>query len=84
MRPRTGSRGGTGHLGFAGALLVLAAYAGQQMGLIDRTNPLYSWMNLIGSLVLTVIAFRGQQWGFMLLEGVWAIVSVPPLLARRG
>ena len=67
----------------AGALLVLVAYAGQQMGVIDRTNPLYSWMNLIGSLVLTVIAFRGQQWGFMLLEGVWAIVSVPPLLARR-
>ncbi len=67
----------------AGALLVLVAYAGQQMGVIDRTNPLYSWMNLIGSLVLTVIAFRGQQWGFMLLEGVWAIVSVPPLIARR-
>ena len=67
----------------AGALLVLVAYAGQQMGVIDRTNSLYSWMNLIGSLVLTVIAFRGQQWGFMLLEGVWAIVSVPPLLARR-
>jgi hypothetical protein len=67
----------------AGALLVLVAYAGQQMGLIDRTNPFYSWMNLIGSLVLTVIAFRAQQWGFMLLEGVWAIVSVPPLLARR-
>ena len=67
----------------AGALLVLVAYTGQQMGVIDRTNPLYSWMNLIGSLVLTVIAFRGQQWGFMLLEGVWAIVSVPPLVARR-
>lgn len=64
----------------AGAVLILAAYTGNQFGLIDRTHPAYSWMNLIGSLVLTVIAFRTQQWGFVLLEGVWAAVSVPPLL----
>lgn len=66
-----------------GALLVLTAYAGQQFGLIDRTNPGYSWMNLIGSLILTAIALRAQQWGFVLLEGVWALASVPPLLTRR-
>jgi hypothetical protein len=68
----------------AGALLVLGAYAGHQLGWIARDNPLYSWMNLVGSLVLAVIAFRAQQWGFVLLEGAWAIVSVPPLLARRS
>ncbi|HEV8642776.1 MAG TPA: hypothetical protein VGV13_16935 [Methylomirabilota bacterium] len=31
----------------AGALLILAAYAGNQLGLIDRTHARYSWMNLI-------------------------------------
>ena len=67
-----------------GALLVLAAYAGHQMGLIARSNPLYSWMNLVGSLVLAVIAFRAQQWGFVLLEGAWAIVSVPPLFGKNA
>ena len=67
-----------------GALLVLTAYAGHQMGWIARSNPLYSWMNLVGSLVLAVIAFRAQQWGFVLLEGAWAIVSVPPLVGRKG
>jgi hypothetical protein len=66
----------------AGALLILAAYAGHQFGLIDRTHPAYSWMNLIGALVLTVIAYRAGQWGFVLLEGVWAVVSVPSLIRR--
>jgi hypothetical protein len=67
----------------AGALLILAAYAGHQFGLIERTHLAYSWMNLIGALVLTVIAYRAGQWGFVLLEGVWAVVSVPALIPRR-
>jgi hypothetical protein len=32
----------------AGSLLILAAYAGHQRGLIDRTHPAYSWMNSSG------------------------------------
>lgn len=67
----------------AGALVILAAYTGHQLGLIDRTHPAYSWMNLIGALILTVVAFRAQQWGFVLLERVWAAVSVPPLIRLR-
>lgn len=67
----------------AGALLILTAYAGQQFGWLERTRPAYSWMNLVGALVLTVVAYRAGQWGFVLLEGVWAAVSVPPLVWRR-
>jgi hypothetical protein len=67
-----------------GALLILVAYAGNQRGLIDRTRPAYSWLNLVGSLILTVVAYRAQQWGFVLLEGVWVLVSVPPLVPRRA
>ena len=68
----------------AAAVLILVAYAGNQVGWIDRRHPAYSWLNLIGSVVLTVVAVRAQQWGFVLLEGVWAIVSVPPLVWSRA
>jgi hypothetical protein len=67
-----------------GAILILGAYVAHQSGRLDRTQPAYHWMNLIGSVILTIVAFRARQWGFVLLEGVWAIVSVPPLLRRRG
>ena len=36
----------------------------------------YSVMNFIGSAVLTVIAVIEVQWGFILLEAVWALVSL--------
>ena len=70
-------------ISLVGAILILAAYAGHQFGLIEHTDAAYSWMNLVGSLVLAIIAYRGQQWGFLLLEGVWAAVSVPPLVRPR-
>jgi len=67
-------------ISIVGAVLILAAYAAHQYGLLDRTHAAYHWLNLIGAVVLTVVAFRAQQWGFVLLEGVWAAVSVPPLI----
>lgn len=66
-------------ISMVGATPILAAYAGHQYGSLDRTHAAYHWLNLIGSAILTVIAFQASQWGFVLLEGVWAIVSVPPL-----
>ncbi|HXH82286.1 MAG TPA: hypothetical protein VNN07_05080, partial [Candidatus Tectomicrobia bacterium] len=66
----------------AGALMILGAYAGNQLGVLDRSRPAYAWLNLIGSVILTVIALRAAQWGFVLLEGTWALLSVPPLLRR--
>lgn len=69
-----------------GALLILAAFAAAQFGKLDVEATSYLWLNLVGSLILAVLAWRERQWGFLLLEGVWAIVSAYGLLrgSRRA
>lgn len=70
----------------AGALLILAAYAAAQFHYVDQDSLSYIVLNLIGSIILAVLAYAESQWGFLLLEGVWAIVTAWSLFRyfRRG
>jgi hypothetical protein len=43
---------------------------------------MYLWFNLAGSGVLAALALIDQDWGFLLLEGVWAAVAAGALLRR--
>jgi hypothetical protein len=58
-----------------GALIILAAFAGTQLGELESDSRLYLLLNLVGSVVLAILAVIEGQIGFILLEGVWAIVS---------
>ena len=66
-----------------GALLILAGFVAGQLGVLRLDSLPYLWLNLVGSVILTIDAWRGRQWGFVLLEGVWAAVSAWGLVARR-
>ena len=59
-----------------GALAVLGAYAANQLGRVGLENLPYQVANLVGSAILTVVAVVEVQLGFILLEGVWALVSL--------
>ena len=63
-----------------GALLILSGFVLAQFRLLDPRSLWYLVVNLVGSAILTVDAWRQDQWGFFLLELVWAIVSVWGLL----
>ncbi len=58
-----------------GSLLVLTAFALGQSGYLEQKSRWYLALNLAGSLVLAFEAVHGRLWGFLLLEGVWALVS---------
>ena len=64
----------------AGSLLVLAGFALSQWGVVNAKSLTYLVLNLAGSAALAVDAAHGGQWGFLLLEGVWAIVSAAGLV----
>ena len=63
-----------------GAMLILLPFAANQFGKLGTTSLAYQAMNLIGSAALTVVAVIESQYGFILLEGTWALVSAAGLV----
>ena len=63
----------------AGAFIILAAYAANQFGWLPTARA-YSVLNAVGAAVLSAVAAVEEQWGFLLLEGVWTLVSVAALV----
>ena len=58
-----------------GAVLQLAVYALMQIGRLQTQSYPYQLANVIGSLLMTVVASVNHEVGFILLEGVWCITS---------
>jgi hypothetical protein len=65
----------------AGSLLILGAFALAQRGTLHQRSRIYLLLNAVGSAALAYQATLGRQWGFLLLEGVWAALSVTGLAA---
>lgn len=68
-----------------GAALILVAYAAHQAGRMGRESVPYHLLNAAGAVVLCAVAIDASQIGFVLLEAVWALISLAALvrLMRR-
>jgi hypothetical protein len=58
-----------------GAILILTAFAAQQIQRLEAETKTYQMLNLIGGFCLCVAAINMRQYGFILLEGSWTVVS---------
>ncbi|MGH2966676.1 MAG: CBU_0592 family membrane protein [Solirubrobacterales bacterium] len=67
-----------------GAVVVLTAFAALQTDLVGAQSRLYLSLNLIGSVILAAIAWNERQFGFFLLNVVWALFAVRGLVQRGG
>ena len=69
-----------------GAIMILAAFALNQFAGLDRHGLPYLALNLVGAAILAAVAAIHAQWGFLLLQGVWALVALWGVigLVRRG
>jgi hypothetical protein len=57
------------------AVLVLAAFGFERLGLLNTRSLLYLLLNMFGSEVLAMFALPNRQWGVLVLEGAWALIS---------
>jgi hypothetical protein len=67
-----------------GSLLVLVAYVANQFGYLSAKGLAFAFANIVGSGILAVIAALEAQWGFLVLEGAWALVSLVAVVRQRA
>ena len=58
-----------------GAVLILIAFAAIQRDVMSPHSRTYLLLNLLGAAILTVVALHERDWGFLMLEVVWTVVS---------
>ena len=66
-------------LSLVGAALLLIGFVGMQMRRMQNDSALFNALNLVGSGLLAWVAIYDRRAGFIILEVVWAVASLPPL-----
>lgn len=69
-------------LQFLGALGILVPFALFQAGRLSQHGYPYLASNLVGSSLLTAVAWLAGQWGFVLVQAVWSVVAAAGILRR--
>jgi len=67
---------------FAGALMILIAYAGHQFGKMNPRSVAYNLLNAIGSGILGYVALFQFKLGFVVLEFAWVVISIWAMTRR--
>ncbi|MFQ5550370.1 MAG: hypothetical protein ACE5FJ_03935 [Gemmatimonadales bacterium] len=68
-------------LSLVGASLILGAYLALQRGYCRSRTRIYLLANLLGAVLLTIVAAADRRIGFIVLEGSWSLISLWSLIA---
>lgn len=63
-------------IGTLGAFLILISFLLVQSKKVASDNILYDSINFIGSVLLIIYAVMGRSYPFIILNTVWALVSL--------
>jgi len=63
-----------------GAVMQLLAFAMMQLGRLSSASYPYQLANVIGSLLMTIVATLNSEYGFILMEAVWCLTSAYGLI----
>lgn len=58
----------------------LLAYALLQLGRLPSESYPYQVANVVGSLLMTIVATLNHEYGFILMEAVWCLTSAYGLI----
>lgn len=67
-------------IGIGGMLLILLAFFMNQINRWKNDDLIYDVVNLIGSVCLIIYALPPLSWPFIVLNGVWAFVSLKDVI----
>jgi len=73
--------------GFAGVVLIVAAYLMLQLNRLPSTAPVYSLLNAVGAFLVMVSLFFEFNLAAFLMEAFWFLISLigllRPLVTKR-
>ncbi len=71
-------------MGFMGVFLILLAYFLNVAGRLASKARVFLWLNLLGAGLACLASVLIGYWPFIILEGIWALVSFIALVRSSG
>lgn len=73
----------TDWIGFIGVFQILLAYSLNVFGNISNTHLAFILLNLFGASLACLASIILNYWPFIILEGIWALVSLYTLFGYK-
>lgn len=63
-------------VGTTGVMLIVVSYFLLQVGRVEALSPLYSWLNLVGAVMILISLLYTFNFSSFVIEIFWILISV--------